>query len=443
MRIHSHSSLGSFENCPRQYWYQYIGKPPVERVDTIEAFLGTCVHETLEALYQLRLRGRVLSHEETLEGFETVWAKGWSDTIRIVSEELKAEDYKQAGREALTSYYRRYAPFDQATTLRLEAKVIFDLDPRWSLPRTPIRGGDDDPHPTLSRKRERERGERGDSRRYRMQGYVDRIARRGDGTYEIHDYKTSSGLPTQAEADEDRQLALYQIGLEGMWNDVAAVDLIWHYVRFDTDLVSHRTPEQLQGVRKDCITVIDDIESRGREEEKFPTNPSSLCPWCDFRTICPATRHEYATAALPPKEFKADDGVQLVDRWAETVEKRKELEAEAAELRELEEELQGLVEEFAMKEGLEAVVGSAYRAEIVKTSGVEFPRTGSELREAFEAVLKETGLWDRVAAPLHAKLASLLNNPDELPPEARKLLERFLEPFERIQAKLKKKKEEE
>jgi len=50
MRIHSHSSLGSFENCPRQYWYQYIGKPPVERVDTIEAFLGTCVHETLEKL---------------------------------------------------------------------------------------------------------------------------------------------------------------------------------------------------------------------------------------------------------------------------------------------------------------------------------------------------------------------------------------------------------
>jgi hypothetical protein len=49
MRIHSHSSLGSFENCPRQYWYQYIGKPPVERVDTIEAFLGRCVHEGCRA----------------------------------------------------------------------------------------------------------------------------------------------------------------------------------------------------------------------------------------------------------------------------------------------------------------------------------------------------------------------------------------------------------
>ena len=59
IRIYSHSSLGSFENCPRQYWYQYIGKPPVERVDTIEAFLGTRVHKTLEALYNLWLRGGV------------------------------------------------------------------------------------------------------------------------------------------------------------------------------------------------------------------------------------------------------------------------------------------------------------------------------------------------------------------------------------------------
>ena len=435
MRIHSHSSLGSFENCPRQYWYQYIGKPPVERVDTIEAFLGTCVHETLETLYRLRLRGRVLSQEEALDAFESAWAKGWSDTIRVVSEELKAGDYKRAGREALASYYRRHAPFDQATTLRLEAKVIFDLDPRWSLPPASIGGGDDGGRLDAR--------VRGDDSRYRMQGYVDRIARRGDGTYEIHDYKTSSHLPTQAEADEDRQLALYQIGLEGMWKDVEAVDLIWHYVRFDADLVSHRTPEQLQNVRGACIAVMDDIESRGREEERFPTNPSALCPWCDFRTICPATRHEYATAALTPKKFKEDDGVQLVDRWAETVEERKALEAEVRQLKELEDELQSRVEEFAMKEGLEAVVGSAYRAEIVKTSGVEFPRTGSEQRPAFDAVLKETGLWDLVAAPVHAKLASLLSDPEALPPEARRRLERFLEPFESIRARLRKKKEEE
>jgi len=41
--------------------------------------------------------GRALSEEEALEAFESAWAKGWSETIRIVSEELTAGDYKRAG----------------------------------------------------------------------------------------------------------------------------------------------------------------------------------------------------------------------------------------------------------------------------------------------------------------------------------------------------------
>jgi len=48
-----------------------------------------------------------------------------------------------------------------------------------------------------------------------------------------------------------------------------------------------------------------------------------------------------------------------------------------------------------------------------------------------------------VAAPVHAKLASLLSDPDALPPEARRRLKKFLEPFESIRAKLRRKKEEE
>jgi len=409
MPLYSHSRLTTFENCPRQYWYQYIGKPAVEEVDTIEAFLGTCVHKTLEELYRLRLRGRVLSEKETLEAFGSIWKKGWSDAIQIVSQELKADDYKRAGREALVAYHRRHSPFDETATLRLEERVILDLD----------KAG-----------------------KYKMQGYVDRIARRGDGTYEIHDYKTSSRLPTQAEADDDRQLALYQIGLEGMWKDVEAVDLIWHYVRFDTDLVSHRAPAQLRSVREACIAVIDDIESRGREEESFPTSPSSLCPWCAYRAVCPATRHEVATRALKPREFKKNDGVKLVDRWAAIFEERKALQAQIGQLMEQEVVLQEMVEEFAFREGLESVVGSAYRADIRKASGFEFPRTGSEQRPAFDAVLKETGLWELCAAPNHQKLTSLLNNPKELPPQAMRRLKKFLEPFERFSAKLRKKKEE-
>jgi putative RecB family exonuclease len=405
MQTYSHSALGSFETCPRQFWYRYVGKPAVAKEKTVEAFLGTCVHKTLESLYKLRLAGRVLSEEETLARFDERWAKGWSDAIRIVNEELSAEDYRRAGREVLTSYHRRHAPFDREATLRLEARVAFPLDP----------GG-----------------------RYRMQGYVDRIARRDDGTYEIHDYKTSGHLPSQEDADEDRQLALYQIGLQGLWMDVEAVDLIWHYLRFDTDLVSHRTPEQLREVRQGCIATIQDIEGRGEDAERFPTRPSTICNWCEFRTICPAVRHGFATAALPPEAFAADDGVQLVNAWAEAVEKRKALDAEVKALKAAEAELQGRVEAFALREGLEAVVGSAHRAEIAKVSEIGFPKAGAEERPAFDEALKETGVWNQVAAPNAQRLKSLLGEPSALSPEARERLAPFLETVERVEARLKK-----
>ena len=406
MRTYSHSALESFENCPRQFWYRYIGKPEVAREQTVEAFLGTCVHETLESLYKLRLAGRVLSEEETLAHFEERWAKGWSDAIRIVNQELAPEDYRRAGREALAAYHRRHEPFDREATLRLEARVALHLDPAG---------------------------------RYRMQGYVDRIARRQDGTYEIHDYKTSGHLPSQEDADGDRQLALYQIGLQGLWMDVEAVDLIWHYLRFDTDLVSHRNPEQLRAVRQACIATIDDIEGRGEEEERFPTQPSSLCNWCEYRMICPAVRHEFVTAALPPEAREADDGVRLVDAWAGAVERRKALEGEVRSLKAAEEELRARVEAFARREELEAVAGSAYRAEVATVTDLGYPKAGSEQRPAFDAALRETGVWEQVASPNPQRLLSLLGAATGLPPGVRERLAPFLVTTERIEARLKKK----
>ena len=89
------------------------------------------------------------------------------------------------------AYYDRYQPFDEDRTLALEGQVFISLD---------------------------------EAGQHRMRGYIDRLAQRRDGTYEIHDYKTSSHLMVQSEADADRQLALYQIGVQSMWNDVTQVD---------------------------------------------------------------------------------------------------------------------------------------------------------------------------------------------------------------------------
>ena len=410
MPVYSHSGLSSFESCPRQFWYRYIGKPEVTEAETVEAFLGSRVHETLEELYRLRLGGRVLAERETLAWYDAAWERQWSDGVRILSRRYSADDYRRVGREALAAYHRRHRPFDVPRTLRVEAKVTVDLD---------------------------------GSGRYRMRGFVDRVARRDDGTYEVHDYKTSGHLPTQADADADRQLALYQIGLAGLWPDVERVDLVWHYLRFDTDLVSRRTPAQLDELRAACIETIADIEARGRDEGAFPTCPSRLCDWCEYNAICPATRHEVATRELPPAEFKADDGVALVDAWVEARERRRELERQAAELREAEAELQQRVEAFAASQGLEVVAGSTHSAAIREVVEIGYPHTGDEARAAFEAALKAAGVWDDVALLNHQRLVSLLADPGTLPEPVAAALAPFVERAESLRASLRKKRREE
>ncbi len=313
----------------------------------------------------------------------------YESVIHIVSKTFKAADYREVGREALNAYYRRYHPFNQSRTLRLEAKIDIGLDPAG---------------------------------KYRLQGYIDRLAQREDGAYEVHDYKTSRTMPTQQDADADRQLALYQLGVQEMWKDVRAVDLIWHYVRHDKELVSRRTPQQLQELKTQVIATIDDIEARGRAESAFRTNKSALCQWCEYREICPATSHQVAVAALPPRQFKADEGVGLVDSWVALRDRRKDMEDQAAALKAEEEALQEQIIAFAGQQGLESVAGSSYHVDIVEQTVINYPAADDESRPAFEAALRKAGIWDEVTTLHWAAFKSVWQDPSRLTPTGRKKL---------------------
>ena len=50
MTLYSHSRLSTFENCPLKFKYTYIDKIETGIEESIEAFLGSRVHEALEKL---------------------------------------------------------------------------------------------------------------------------------------------------------------------------------------------------------------------------------------------------------------------------------------------------------------------------------------------------------------------------------------------------------
>jgi putative RecB family exonuclease len=263
LQVYSHSRLSSFENCPRQFRYRYVDRLPVE-TESIEAFLGKRVHEVIERLNRFVERGLVPSLAKVIERFRAMWDEQFrAERVRIVRSETSPESYRATGERCLTNHYRRHYPFDADESLGIEQRVAFPLDAAG---------------------------------RYQVRGVVDRIARARDGAIEIHDYKTGRYVPSQESLDRDRQLALYQIGVEAS-HGASPVRLVWHYLLRDHVRVSTRTPAQLDRLRADTMALIDRIES----ESEFAPRPSALCSWCEFREICPGAAEAPAARDLAPR----------------------------------------------------------------------------------------------------------------------------------------------
>lgn len=246
----SHSRIGSFENCPLQYKFNYIDKIPVDYEDTVETFLGGKVHETLGKLYKDLKFEKLLILNELLEFFNKIWKENWNETVKINRTEYTQDNYRKMGERFLTDYYNRYKPFDQGKVIGLETQDFLDLD------------------------------EKGD---YKFHIRIDRLMDMGNGLYEIHDYKTNNSLPPQEDLDKDRQLAMYSLWVKNQFKDLKKVRLVWHFLAFDKEMESYRTTEELEDLKKEIMDKIKIIEST----KHFPANVSALCDWCNFMSLCP------------------------------------------------------------------------------------------------------------------------------------------------------------
>jgi putative RecB family exonuclease len=353
MPHYSHSQLQTFEDCPQKYKFKYLDKIEKPEEESIEAFVGSRVHDALEKLYKDLLRCKLNSLDELLAFYRDGWEENWAPTIKIVNKQWAPQNYFEYGVKCIRNYYERYKPFDQSQTIDTEARIVFALD---------------------------------DQGNYKLQGYIDRIARRPDGTWEIHDYKSGGHLPAQTELDTDRQLALYQIGLKTRWRDIEHVELVWHYVGFDTTLRSQRTPEQLKSLAAQTITVIDQIE----REKEFAPRESRLCDWCEYREDCPLWKHVDAVGLLPAAQFAADEGVRLANQLLETKSQLDRLTRQYEELKEA-------IAEFCRQRQISVVAGRDGRVTVKQLLQTVFPLKDDPSREPLEALLKKLGRWEDVS----------------------------------------------
>jgi len=365
--IYSYSRIETFRQCPLKYKFNYIDGIK-RKTQSIEAFMGSRFHEAMELLYK-DIRFKSPSVNELIEHYNNQWDEKYSDNVFIVKKERTRDDYRRIGIEAINDYYKRYYPFDQSRVLGIERAFVFSLD-------------DKDEH--------------------RLKAIIDRISQAQDSSYEIHDYKTSSSLPDQQQVDKDIQLALYQIALEKMWQDVKKVKLIWHFVAHDKELISTRTKDELEAVRNQTIKLIDEIVAA----KDFPAKESALCRWCSYQEICPQRKHLLRAGGLPENEYKNDEGVVLVSKYALFASEKERLKKEIEDIEKEQDKIKEAAIKFAEREGVSLIDGPTARLKIEQKQELRPPSKTENSRkwEGLRTFLIQEGKYEEVSTVNHHML---------------------------------------
>ncbi|MCL2333507.1 MAG: PD-(D/E)XK nuclease family protein, partial [Candidatus Methanoplasma sp.] len=319
------------------------------------------------------------------------WNKNYTSDIVINKTEYSAENYLRMGKKYISDYYKRFHPFDQLNILGIETDDTLDL---------------------------------GDGMQYYVR--IDKFACKGD-EYFICDYKTRNSMKDQEEADKDRQLAMYAVWVKKKYPDAKKINLVWHMLKFDKDVYSERTDEQLRAVTEETVGLIKSIESC----TSWPTSKSKLCDYCDFKAICP----EFVLIpgeGLTEEEAKeepitSEEAESMVDELASVNKQAKELEVRSKEL-------ESKIILFAKQSGNKTIQSKKASATVSVSKEIQLPEDKTELI----ALLKERGQYEACSVLNYSRVRSEMFK-DKLDPE----IARIVPVVEKYSLKMKKNEKEE
>ena len=357
MPVYSHSRLTSYENCPKQFHFQYIEKPEVPEFTGIEAFMGSVVHAALENLYKQVVMSKVPSKADVLKDFERIWKEEWTPAVAIVKKGFAKSHYHVIGRRCVEDYYDKHAPFDRDGRVRgVEEHLVFALD---------------------------------DSGKFKMQGYPDLLFEPEVNCFAVHDHKTGR-MPSVEKLEEDCQLPLYHLGVEQKYPDVKVKELVWHYLAKGREVRLPATKKRMENARTWAISVIRQIERRIKYREAFEPQESILCNWCEFQPVCPA-KNPQPPKVTPKRREALTEGAALVDKYAGLQERKKAIEKEI-------EEAKGRLIELAEGCGLDSFEGAENTALVKLKEELSAPLMESENRKPMEAMLRSEGVWEEFSS---------------------------------------------
>ncbi len=236
----SFTRIDTLRNCALRFRYQYVDRLPQRPAPALS--FGSSIHAVLEWVHDRKVPD-VPPLDEMLDRLREVWdSSGYAEVEKAV----QVREYERA-RDVLAAYHARVSREGMRTPVGTEA--WFDL---------PF---DDD---------------------VTVVGSIDRVDAAPDGTLHIVDYKTNKQAKSRKWVASSLQLGIYALATEHLYGAVprtVALDFVVPgvVVRVDRDELDLAAVPRL----------VAEAAAAVRAGAADP-NPTKLCDWCDFRSICPA-----------------------------------------------------------------------------------------------------------------------------------------------------------
>ena len=238
----SYSKMSLYLNCPRSYRKLYIDKVPPKPQPFFS--FGTTIHETFERVYDPLNPIEKPTLEEVLQMYDEVRL---THREGFASDEIE-EQYRQDGINQITMYYNRFIK-------DCEFKPAYSIEDYFEIP----------------------------CGKYAvMTGFIDRIDKLEDGTYEILDYKTEPTMRSQEAVDNDKQLSIYYWACEdtlGLKISKLSLLMLDHDCKIETTRTRDDIPKVIESVDKTAYQMI--------HETEFKPTKNKYCKSCDHLHDCP------------------------------------------------------------------------------------------------------------------------------------------------------------
>lgn len=282
----SSSSINTYLQCLLKYYYRYEDKKPRGGKTGPLAF-GIAMHEALEYLHTVIGETGEAPDAEVYDKVLGVFMSSATENG------LSDMAVYQEGRDILLARLDAVNPKEKVLGLELR----FELETAKGVP---------------------------------YLGSIDKLVELDKDTVAIIDYKTSKMALTQAEADVDIQLSMYDLAVSEMFPQYSTIICAFDYLRL-SEVVTHRTPEQ----RKLFVGFLDAIYTNicMTEEEDVKPNLNTFCPWCDAKGYCPRYKQVLTDVdlVLPPTGELSDE--EFVGFWSDLMASKKIIDGHQRELK--------------------------------------------------------------------------------------------------------------